>query len=446
MDLPQFCLIIALFAGAAHSHDHHAHRIAPGKYISAAPIDWILWLHVLIQTTAWMVIFPMGIILAVIKSRWHVPVQSGGVVLAITGHFLGHVHGGREFRQNVHAQMANLMATWLATQVACGIYLKLHLRHNYWVYMRPVVVATHAILGVGMPAVSWIQVVFGGFTAVGFCHGNAAGQCVARSAAGSTIIGVGFLVLVIIENERSGLNYYQFSSLYRMRPAMVMVSSNAIWIVDWMYQDPAQRVFLDVFSLGLIWLFAGAFVVCLALGGGGSWGRFVPGILVVINGWYIAVCSTRNAATVLNGALGFSMQCAGLSYLVMQCTKQTANNSSENRYLARFARMLTSYFLCACGILFMGTNQEQVQLLSKSRMSATTLVLLLHGATILMYGSTLLNLRILCQARITVATIRVSKGIDTNSQEQLLGKEFGFHGSSLPPAEHFDLEDIVDEA
>ena len=88
---------------------------------------------------------------------------------------------------------------------------------------------------------------------------------------------------------------------------------------------------------------------------------------------------------------------------------------------------------------------NQQQLLSKRPISATTLVLLLHSDNVWLYGSAFLALRILCRARVTIAVIGVLKGIDIDSQEkQLLGKEFEFHGSCLPPAEYFNLEDIVD--
>lgn len=226
--------------------------------------------------------------------------------------------------------------------MACGIYLKLHLQHKLWIHTRLVVLATHAVLGIGMPAISWMQVVIGGFTAVGFCHGNAATQCVVRTVAGSTTIGVGLSVLAILEDERSKGDSPS-NSLRRSSSIMIMVSSNALWIIDWVYEDLTSRVFLDVLSLGLIWVFAITFVVCFAFGHGGTGVTLVPGILVVVNGWYIAATPTNNAAAVLYGSLGFSMQGIGLGYLVLQCTKLLLNETSNTKILRRFATISTSY-------------------------------------------------------------------------------------------------------
>jgi Domain of unknown function (DUF2427) len=40
-----------------------------------APIDAILWIHIVLQATIWGVIFPIGMVLGLTRSRWHVPLQ-----------------------------------------------------------------------------------------------------------------------------------------------------------------------------------------------------------------------------------------------------------------------------------------------------------------------------------------------------------------------------------
>lgn len=48
-----------------HGHEHHDDMIPESEGISNSPIDSILWAHILIQTLAWGILFPMGMVLGV---------------------------------------------------------------------------------------------------------------------------------------------------------------------------------------------------------------------------------------------------------------------------------------------------------------------------------------------------------------------------------------------
>ena len=54
----------------AHSHDHEL-----TERQADAPIDTILWIHIVLQATIWGVIFPIGMVLGLTRSKWHVPLQ-----------------------------------------------------------------------------------------------------------------------------------------------------------------------------------------------------------------------------------------------------------------------------------------------------------------------------------------------------------------------------------
>jgi hypothetical protein len=56
-----------------------------------------------LQTTVWGIIFPIGMVLGLSKSKYHVPVQVAGVGLTLIGSYLGHHHGGRDFPETVRA-------------------------------------------------------------------------------------------------------------------------------------------------------------------------------------------------------------------------------------------------------------------------------------------------------------------------------------------------------
>ena len=54
-----------LFSTVVTAHEHHVNKIQQGEAISEDPIDSILWIHILVQSLAWGIIFPTGMVLGV---------------------------------------------------------------------------------------------------------------------------------------------------------------------------------------------------------------------------------------------------------------------------------------------------------------------------------------------------------------------------------------------
>jgi len=61
------CLTALVFA-----HDHHDELSDEEAH---APVDSILWIHIFLQATVWGIIFPLGMVLGLSRSKWHVPLQ-----------------------------------------------------------------------------------------------------------------------------------------------------------------------------------------------------------------------------------------------------------------------------------------------------------------------------------------------------------------------------------
>lgn len=153
------------FSPFVAAHDHHSNGIPEGSFISPDPLDNILWIHIFAMVASFGVIFPLGMVLGIVRSRWHVPVQVLGTAIAVMGWFLGHAHKGRQFAPNIHAAFASSLMLMLASQVAIGVYLKLHLERGWHAEMRLYVVKLHGVVGKLMPLVAWTQMLFGGITA-----------------------------------------------------------------------------------------------------------------------------------------------------------------------------------------------------------------------------------------------------------------------------------------
>jgi hypothetical protein len=42
---------------------------------ATAAVDSILWIHIFLQAAVWSILFPIGMVLGLSRSRWHVPLQ-----------------------------------------------------------------------------------------------------------------------------------------------------------------------------------------------------------------------------------------------------------------------------------------------------------------------------------------------------------------------------------
>jgi uncharacterized membrane protein YedE/YeeE len=64
--------LISAWIAPVLAHKHHGELTEEELH---APVDAILWIHIAIQAIVWGVIFPIGMVLGLTRSRWHVPVQ-----------------------------------------------------------------------------------------------------------------------------------------------------------------------------------------------------------------------------------------------------------------------------------------------------------------------------------------------------------------------------------
>ena len=55
----------------------HSHKDVLTEEEIKSSVDAILWIHIFLQAAVWGFIFPIGMVLGLTKSRWHVPLQVG---------------------------------------------------------------------------------------------------------------------------------------------------------------------------------------------------------------------------------------------------------------------------------------------------------------------------------------------------------------------------------
>jgi hypothetical protein len=53
----------------------HKHKDELTEEEANAPVDAILWIHMFLQAAVWGILFPIGMVLGITRSRWHIPLQ-----------------------------------------------------------------------------------------------------------------------------------------------------------------------------------------------------------------------------------------------------------------------------------------------------------------------------------------------------------------------------------
>jgi len=80
----KLALVLFLSSQITSVYGHSPHDEALTEEQLHAPIDSILWIHIALQAVVWGVLFPIGMVLGLSRSRWHVPTQVRVLTLIMT--------------------------------------------------------------------------------------------------------------------------------------------------------------------------------------------------------------------------------------------------------------------------------------------------------------------------------------------------------------------------
>ena len=252
-----------------------------------------------------------------IRSRWHVPVQTLATVLAIVGYFLGHKHKGRQFSHNVHSSFAPILNWLLFAQVVLGIYLRLHIERGFMGRIRRWLVVAHGIIGKALPVVSWVQMLFGGITALGFCQEDHLGQCLAHFIMGSAFIAYGIILTILLLVgqmwlRRTGRSQEFFDSTIIAAWGCVNTFTEHKWGGPWVKND------LQHTSMGIVWWCAGLVGIWLSRTRDGRPRRnVIPGAVLFLTGYAMSSHPQElHLSTMVHMVFGYTLMGAGLTRLI----------------------------------------------------------------------------------------------------------------------------------
>ncbi|KAF2404491.1 integral membrane protein-like protein [Trichodelitschia bisporula] len=425
------------FAGLARSHDHHMDKIEEGQGVSADPIDSILWTHIFIQGLAWGILFPMGMVLGIVRSRWHVPVQVVASTLAVLGYFIGHKHKGRQFADNVHAHFAPWVMWVLMSQIVFGVYLRLHLERGFHGRIRKYAVFAHGIIGKLVPIVAWVQMLFGGITMLGFCRDDHLGQCLAHFIMGSAFIAYGILLTIVMLVgqawlRRTGRSQEFFDSAVIAAWGCVNTFTEHRWGQAWVHND------LQHTTMGIIWWCAGLLGLWLSRNRDGQPKRnLIPAAVIFLTGWAMSAHpQTLMISAMTHTMFGYTLMAAGVSRLVEICfvlkDQPTASEDGRNPFSFQY---MTPFLLCAAGFLFMGATEEQMKMLDAAHVDHVSYVLLLYSVAFLMYLFT----------NMLIHLYGVDRILAKADPETANGTVYANGHTSVRDVEEFELGDITSD-
>ncbi|KIY43406.1 hypothetical protein FISHEDRAFT_78274 [Fistulina hepatica ATCC 64428] len=398
-----FCVLVFLSLPVnAHEHDDNLTDEEANK-----PVDAILWIHIFLQTAVWGVLFPIGMVLGMSRSRWHVPLQATGLVLTFGGILLGHAHKGRMFLSSAHGKFANILFIPIFLQLVLGVYLKLHIHEQT---LRPYAVRAHGIVGRLYPVFGWTQMLLGAVAFRGYCRGGHLGQCLAHYIMGSAFIGYGcILAILFLAGEawtrRSGRSPEWWDS-------WVITAWGAVNTFTEHHGGAWSHKDLQHTSLGIIWWAGGILGIYLSRN---SQRNFVPAAIIFLTGWAMsehaqALMISTKVHAMFGDTLMSAAVCRVLEIILFVPTTAEPNSSypeaveDDHATLAdlspRFAtspaetskvaasrvfRHLTPFLLVASGVLFMSATDEELEFVAGLEIDHVTYVLLMYSLAFLIY-------------------------------------------------------------
>lgn len=238
---------------------------------------------------------------------------------------------------------------WLLAQVGIGAYLKLHLERGIHKRVRPVVVVAHGVLGKAMPIISWVQMIFGGITSLGFCRDDHLGQCLAHFIMGSAFIAYGILLtLLLLVGQfwlhRTGRSQEFFDSSLITAWGVVNTFTEHRWGTRWVKND------LQHTTMGIVWWCAGLLGMYMSRKRNGRPKRnIIPSIVLLLTGWAMSSHpQTLHISAAVHSIFGYTLMGAGIARIIeisfvlkdRATLSPDGSNPHSWQYVAPFVRPL----------------------------------------------------------------------------------------------------------
>ncbi|GAA5983563.1 hypothetical protein JCM11641_007284 [Rhodosporidiobolus odoratus] len=380
--------IVGLNSAFVNAHEHHQEDVGPYEqnFLNEELIDRALWFHIGIQILCWGILFPAGMVLGITRSRFHVPLQTLTIVLSLVGNSLGHHHGGRSFHMTAHAHFAGYLWWYMISQAVCGVFLRMHVMEG--TFVRRSVVAVHGIIGKSFPLVGWVQMLFGGIAANGFCFGEHFGQCLAHFIMGSGFIAYAAILLLMLRVGAGWLARRNVSQEF-LDSWVIMLWGIVNTLTMHNFLKPGQSSWthkdLQHTMLGVLWWAGGALGIFLGRNGKRN---VLPALVIGMTGYAMGLHGQAlEFSTRVHQLFGGALMAAGAARVIEICfvlrdapTPPVTDTTGPSSF-----QHLTPFLLVLSGLTFLSATEEQMQWVAGSPMDSTTYSLVLFSGSFAIY-------------------------------------------------------------
>ncbi|KAJ3045525.1 hypothetical protein HDV00_009182 [Rhizophlyctis rosea] len=370
-------------------HDSSSTPYPTDAELSTMPWDPYLITHITLMLLAYGVIFPLGFLFALAKSKKHSPTQIVGSLVAGVAFIMGHRNRTKYFPHNPHKRFQGFMLWILIMQVGLGVMLKLtkggsdasssskilqFLRSIRSRILRP----AHVITGWSFVLLPYIQAIFGLIALTRTCGGDEVINCVAHFIMGSFFVYYGSVTV---------LRHYG-----AIRLPFRMDVFDSILITLWGFINaffehrpgtPWNHTDMQHTSSGILWLSAGLLSLLLTFYPpyAKSTLNIIPALVIVFTGVQMAMHAQHSVfSSTVHCFFGGALVVSGLLrvwdlYLtygrrrdggVGRDGKDDNGDTEDARTLQNHAATPTSLhlptglFLILSGVLFMSGNSTAV--------------------------------------------------------------------------------------
>lgn len=261
-----------------------------------------------------------------------------------------------------------------------------HLSKHYNEYTMPYKI--YKISSLLCLLTGWVRVCMAPVALFGFCYGIHTGQCIAHGIMGSAFIMYSFILSVVLvvpwirkhqlHNNSSSMRSQEFyDSTVMMLWGIVNTFTEHRWGREAWNMGDYQHT-----AMGIIWWGGGLLGMYLSRNNQRS---FVPALLLIFTGWLMSEHSQHLViSTKVHALFGIALMGAGVTRIIETAFLLKDKACSELGKILTF-QYLPPFGLALSGILFMGANEEQLQLVHDLGSDHSAYILVVSAAAFLIF-------------------------------------------------------------
>jgi hypothetical protein len=265
---------------------------------------------------------------------------------------------------------------------------------------------------------------------LGFCYDSHTGQCNAHGIMGMSFVFYGFILSMVLIIPWLRVNKGPYSQEF-YDSTVIMIWGVVNTFTEHRPWEPWSHGDYQHTSMGIIFWCSGLLGMYLSIG---RRRNFVPALTLIFTGYAMSEhVQELIISTKVHGFFGYVLMFGGLARVV-EISFILDDGDAPRDNIIRSFQYFAPFALILSGILFMGANEEQLQLIVNLGADHSSYILVLSSAACIMF------LWILAILRLYLILCRVK--IDGNYQELPVNDEF----EDVPQlnGEQFQMDDLSD--